>query len=45
METDLLDRLFGGISKVGLVCSEKPNDPPGKPAAFVYNNLCTTTRP
>ncbi len=35
METSLLDRLFGWISSGG---SEKPNDPPGKPAGFVCNS-------
>ncbi len=35
IETSLLDRLFGWISSDG---SEKPNDPPGKPAGFVCNS-------
>jgi hypothetical protein len=35
METSLLDRLFVWISP-GF--SQKPNDPPGKPAGFVWNN-------
>ncbi len=35
METSLLDRLFGWISSDG---SEKPKDPPGKPAGFVCNS-------